>query len=96
MSKASRQTAETAQTSDSRQTPETPSTLSTAEPNTLSTAEKRERLTEVMLADDPTGPLWEFVNNGWAEQIVPELPALVLEQDPLHTCLLYTSPSPRD
>ena len=50
----------------------------------LAIAEKRERLTEVMLADDPTGPLWEFVDSGLAEQIVPELPALVLEQDPVH------------
>ncbi len=44
----------------------------------------REMLTAALLADDPTGPLWQLVGSGWAERIAPELPALRLEQDPIH------------
>ncbi|MFV0525273.1 MAG: HDIG domain-containing metalloprotein [Acidimicrobiales bacterium] len=49
-----------------------------------SPAERRERLTEVLLADDPTSGLWSICDTGLAEEIVPELPALRLEQDPIH------------
>ncbi|MEQ8719334.1 MAG: HDIG domain-containing protein [Acidimicrobiales bacterium] len=45
---------------------------------------KREHLTEVLVADDPTDGLWEMVETGLAEEIIPELPALELEQDPIH------------
>ena len=44
----------------------------------------REMLSAAVLADDPTEPLWRLVHSGWAERIVPELPALLLEQDPIH------------
>ncbi len=44
----------------------------------------REMLSAAVLADDPTEPLWRLVQSGWAERIVPELPALLLEQDPIH------------
>jgi len=44
----------------------------------------RERLSDVLTADDPTDGLWELVDTGDAELIVPELPALALEQDPIH------------
>lgn len=46
--------------------------------------ELRDKLNAVILADDPTGPLYSFVDSGWAGRIVPELPALKLEQDPVH------------
>ena len=41
-------------------------------------------LNDVLGADDPTEPLWRFVRSGWAQRVVPELPALALEQDPIH------------
>jgi poly(A) polymerase len=44
----------------------------------------RERLSAVLTADDPTDGLWELVDSGAAEEIIPELPALALEQDPIH------------
>ena len=72
----------------------------------LSVKEQRETLNTVLMDDDVSGALWDFVDSGLADKIVPELPALRLEQDPIHrhkevlshtiACLLYTSPSPRD
>ena len=50
----------------------------------MKTAEKREILSNVMLEDDPAPKLWELVDNGLADEIVPELTALRLEQDPIH------------
>ena len=50
----------------------------------LALNELRDKLNAVLLADDPTGPLYSFVDSGWAGRIVPELPALRLEQDPVH------------
>lgn len=47
-------------------------------------AEKRDALSAALTAPDPTGPLWSLVDTGLAEKIVPELPALQLEQDPIH------------
>lgn len=44
----------------------------------------REMLSVALLAADPTGPLLQLLASGWAERIVPELPALQLEQDPIH------------
>ena len=44
----------------------------------------REMLSAALLADDPTEPLLQLLRSGWAERIVPELPALELEQDPIH------------
>ncbi len=44
----------------------------------------RERLDTVLLAPDPTEGLWELCDSGVAGRIVPELPALRLEQDPIH------------
>ena len=43
-----------------------------------------ERLTAVLLLDDPRDGLWELVESGWADEHLPELPALKLEQDPIH------------
>jgi poly(A) polymerase len=45
---------------------------------------RRDRLTDILLADDPTGGLWELCDTGAADEIVPELLALRLEQDPIH------------
>ena len=47
-------------------------------------ATMRDMLSAALLADDPTGPLLQLLRSGWAERIVPELPALQLEQDPIH------------
>ena len=46
--------------------------------------ERRERLSSILLEPDPTDGLWHAVDTGMAEQLVPELPALRLEQDPIH------------
>jgi poly(A) polymerase len=46
--------------------------------------ERRETLTEVLLAPDPTPGLWSLCDTGRAAEIAPELPALQLEQDPIH------------
>ncbi len=51
---------------------------------TLTTAQMREQLDSALLAEDPTQPLWDLVNSGLADEIVPELPKLHLEQDPVH------------
>ena len=61
-----------------------PAAESAAEPAGEDATLMREMLTAALLADDPTGPLWQLVRTGWAERIVPELPALRLEQDPIH------------
>lgn len=45
---------------------------------------RRATLSDVMVADDPTDGLWQLVESGLAAEIVPELPALELEQDPIH------------
>ncbi len=44
----------------------------------------RERLSAVLLEEDPRNALWQLVESGDAEKIIPELPALALEQDPIH------------
>ena len=44
----------------------------------------RERLTSALLDDDCLNALWALVDSGVAETIIPELPALALEQDPIH------------
>lgn len=46
--------------------------------------ERRERLTQILLEPDPTPALWAAVDSGLADELVPELPALRLEQDPIH------------
>lgn len=47
-------------------------------------AEAREKLCKVLGAEDPSAHLWTAVHSGWAEQYLPELPALAVEQDPVH------------
>ena len=43
-----------------------------------------DELTSVLVEDDPREGLWELVDSGWAGEHLPELPALALEQDPIH------------
>lgn len=46
--------------------------------------EKRETLSAILVLNDPTQDLWNLVDSGLSEEIVPELVALRLEQDPIH------------
>ena len=39
---------------------------------------------DALMPDDPTESLWTFCDSGLAAEVVPELPALQLEQDPIH------------
>ena len=50
----------------------------------LTTDDKRERLSSALMADDVASALWDLVDSGLADEIIPELPALRLEQDPIH------------
>lgn len=47
-------------------------------------AESRDELSEILVVPDPTEGLWQYCDSGRAGEIVPELPALLLEQDPIH------------
>ena len=40
--------------------------------------------TSCIVVDDPAAGLWFLVDTGLAEQFLPELPAMRLEQDPIH------------
>ena len=42
------------------------------------------QLNAVLVEEDPTEGLWHLVDSGWADEHLPELPALRLEQDPIH------------
>jgi poly(A) polymerase len=44
----------------------------------------RDELTKLLLGRVPAKGLWLVVNTGLAEEFLPELPALALEQDPVH------------
>ena len=46
--------------------------------------ERRTMLSDVLTAPDPTDGLWSICDAGVADELVPELPALRLEQDPIH------------
>ena len=43
-----------------------------------------EDLSEILMADDVSGSLWSAVDSGRIDDLVPELPALRMEQDPIH------------
>jgi poly(A) polymerase len=43
-----------------------------------------EELSKLLVAPDPSPGLWFLVDTGLAEEFLPELPALALEQDPVH------------
>jgi poly(A) polymerase len=50
----------------------------------MSVTNPSERLSDVLVEDDPRDGLWDLVDSGWADEFLPELPALRLEQDPIH------------
>ena len=41
-------------------------------------------LSAILMADDVSGSLWSSVDSGRIDALVPELPALRMEQDPIH------------
>ncbi len=53
-------------------------------PDQLDMEELRAALIDAVLQDDCTNSLWKFYDSGTAALAVPELAALVLEQDPIH------------
>lgn len=44
----------------------------------------RDVLTAILTTDDPAPGLWSVVDTGRIDAIIPELPALKMEQDPIH------------
>jgi poly(A) polymerase len=44
----------------------------------------RDELAKLMVVDDPSPGLWFIVDRGIADRILPELPAMRVEQDPIH------------
>lgn len=46
--------------------------------------EARARLSTVLVADDPSDGLWDAVRDGFFDVWIPEIPAMAMEQDPIH------------
>jgi poly(A) polymerase len=44
----------------------------------------RDELCKLVMVEDPSAGLWFFVDSGLAGVVMPELPAMRLEQDPIH------------
>jgi poly(A) polymerase len=44
----------------------------------------RDELCKLMVVDDPSAGLWFLVDTGIADIVLPELPAMRVEQDPIH------------
>jgi poly(A) polymerase len=44
----------------------------------------RDELCKLLVVDDPTAGLWFLVDTGIADVVLPELPAMRVEQDPIH------------
>ena len=44
----------------------------------------RDELDKLLVVDDPSAGLWFVVDTGLADEFLPELPAMRLEQDPIH------------
>jgi poly(A) polymerase len=44
----------------------------------------RDELNKLMVVDQPSSGLWFVVQTGLAQEFIPELPGLALEQDPIH------------
>ena len=51
---------------------------------TTTAATTADELTAIMLADDVSASLWSALEVGRLQALVPELPALRMEQDPIH------------
>jgi poly(A) polymerase len=45
----------------------------------------RDELSKLLVVEDPTAGLWFLVETGLADEFLPELGAMRLEQDPIHT-----------
>lgn len=43
-----------------------------------------DELSAILMADDVSGAIWSAVDSGRIDTLVPELPALRMEQDPIH------------
>ena len=54
------------------------------EPTTTTATAPAEALNAILLADDVAGSLWAAVDGGRMDDLVPELLALRMEQDPIH------------
>ena len=44
----------------------------------------RDELSKLLVADDPSPGLWFLARTGLADEFLPELNAMQLEQDPIH------------
>ncbi len=44
----------------------------------------RDELSKLLVADDPSAGLWLLARTGLADEFLPELNAMQLEQDPIH------------
>ena len=44
----------------------------------------RDELSKLLVVEDPTAGLWFLVDTGIADLVLPELPAMRVEQDPIH------------
>ena len=51
----------------------------------VSTERIRDELTKLLIVDDPSAGLWLLAHTRLADEFLPELNAMRLEQDPLHT-----------
>ena len=50
----------------------------------VSAERMRDELCKLLLVEDPSAGLWFLVDTGIAEVVLPELPAMRVEQDPIH------------
>ncbi len=50
----------------------------------MDTSQPAVELSAILLADDVEAALWSAVDSGRIDELVPELPALRMEQDPIH------------
>jgi poly(A) polymerase len=67
---------------------------SMTEPAPSDTEAARARFANMLLADDPAGALLAAVADGFFDEWLPEIPALAMEQDPIHhhkDVLLHTA-----
>ena len=45
----------------------------------------RDELSKLLMVDDPSDGLWFLAETGLADEFLPELNSMRLEQDPIHT-----------
>ncbi|MGH9026324.1 MAG: CCA tRNA nucleotidyltransferase, partial [Acidimicrobiia bacterium] len=51
----------------------------------VSAERRRDELSKLLIVEDPTAGLWFLCRTGLADEFLPELNAMRLEQDPIHT-----------